>query len=197
MAQHRFIMLQHSGTIPIQKKAGATFGPAPSQTIDPKQFLRKHEKEPVLNDRTFPCQRASAASRHSVRNCGAVGCRWPVPVCRRGAEAGHPKQEGQARHGPAVEEELRVGTRPAAARRNSYPLRTPMSRKCPWDRMAQANAIDNILAVPKQPMQREPDYLSKPDYGVCCSCPPLPSRRSSPTVRLAGRDEIGQCNFGR
>ena len=135
MAQHRFIMLQHSGTIPIQKKAGATFGPAPSQTIDPKQFLRKHEKEPVLNDRTFPCQRASAASRYSVRDCGAVGCRWPVPVCRRRAEAGHPKQEGQARHGPAVEEELRVGTCPAATRRNSYPLRTPMCRKCPWDRI--------------------------------------------------------------
>jgi len=103
---------RHSGTIPIQKKAGATFGPAPSQTVDPKQFLRKHEKEPVLHDR------------------------------------------GQFQY---VEEERK----PPIPSRKDKPVMGLQSRK----NFVSANAIDNILAVPKQPMQREPDYLSKPDYG--------------------------------
>merc|ERR1712167_119691 len=103
---------KHSGLVPVQKKGGATFGPAPKQGMNPTQFLRKHEKEPVLRER------------------------------------------GQFQYAD-------LEKKPAIPDRREKPIMGLQSRK----NYVSANAIDNILAVPKRPVQKVPNYLVKPDYG--------------------------------
>lgn len=172
---------------PFKRRPGPRSGPRPRRRLTPSSSCASTRRSQSSTTVLF---RASVPLRRAVTPC-ATAARWVV-----GGQFQYAEEERK----PAIPSRKDKPVMGLQSRKNFVSARVPLPHaatrihcglRCAASahgiESAQANAIDNILAVPKQPMQREPDYLSKPDYGTCCCCPPPLSRRSLPTVQLAVR----------